>query len=157
MLAAHILLLVEAPLPDTLLSSLLSSSYPSLISHARRVLTAAKPTVSVLAPVRYNLSALLPYPSLRAWWNEPRLPKSEEEKRFDRMRWRWMGLALAGSVAYWFIWGPEIRLMVEDDDDDDDDDLAFIIEEDDEDMDVDVGEDDGEDEDGDGDEGRKRE
>jgi sorting and assembly machinery component 37 len=127
-------------------------------------------TVPVLPPARYTLDALLPYPSLRAWWNEPRPPKSEEEKRFERMRWHWMGLALLGSVGYWLIWGPEIRLMVEDDDENDD--LAFIIEEDDsgdvdeedEDMDVDVDvdvdvgeEEDGEDEDGDGDEGRKRE
>jgi sorting and assembly machinery component 37 len=110
-LAAHILLLIDAPLPDTLLSSLLSSSYPTLISHARRVLGAAMPTTRVLPPERYKLSALLPYPSFRAWWNEPHRPKSEEEKRFERMRWRWIGLAIVGSIGYWLIWGPELHLV----------------------------------------------
>jgi sorting and assembly machinery component 37 len=65
----------------------------------------------VLPPEQYKLSALLPYPSFRAWWNEPRRPKSEEEKRFERMRWRWFGLAIVGSVGYWFIWGPKLRLV----------------------------------------------
>jgi sorting and assembly machinery component 37 len=110
-LAAHILLLINAPLPDTLLSSLLSSSYPTLILHARRVLGDAMPTTRVLSPERYKLSALLPYPSFRAWWNEPHRPKSEEEKRFERMRWRWIGLAIVGSIGYWLIWGPKLRLV----------------------------------------------
>jgi sorting and assembly machinery component 37 len=110
-LAAHVLPLINAPLPDTLLSSFLCSSYPTLISHARRVLGAAMPTTRVLPPERYKLSALLPYPSFRAWWNEPHRAKSEEEKRFERMRWRWIGLAIAGSLGYWFIWGPELRLV----------------------------------------------
>jgi len=110
-LAAHVLLLIDAPLPDTLLSSLLSSSYPALISHARRVLSAATPTARVLSPERYRPSALLPYPSFRAWWNEPRAPKSEEDKRFERMRWRWIGLAALGTIGYWFIWGPTLRLV----------------------------------------------
>ena len=65
----------------------------------------------MLLPERYKLSALLPYPSFRAWWNEPHRPKSEEEKRFDRMRWRWIGLAIVGSIGYWFIWGPKLRLV----------------------------------------------
>lgn len=110
-LAAHILLLINAPLPDTLVSSLLSSSYPALISHARRVLDAAMPTSRVLPPERYKFSALLPYPSFRAWWNEPHRPKSEEEKRFERMRWRWIGFAIVGSIGYWLFWGPKLRLV----------------------------------------------
>ena len=65
----------------------------------------------MLPSERYKLSALLPYPSFRAWWNEPHRPKSEEEKRFERMRWHWLGLAIAGSVGYWLIWGPQLRLV----------------------------------------------
>ncbi|KAI0247955.1 hypothetical protein BJV78DRAFT_1241364 [Lactifluus subvellereus] len=118
-LAAHVLLLVDAPLPDTLLSSLLSSSYPALLLHARRVLNAAAPTAPMLPPERYRLSALLPYPSFRAWWSEPRHPKSEEEKRFERMRWRWIGLAVLGSIGYWLIWGPKVRLVMAKDGDED--------------------------------------
>lgn len=111
LLAAHVLLLIHAPLPDSLLSSLLSSSYPTLLSHARRVLSAALPTARVLPPERYRLSALLPYPSFRAWWDVPRIPKTEEEKRFERMRWRWIGLAVLGTIGYWFMWGPKFRLV----------------------------------------------
>lgn len=125
-LAAHILLLIHAPLPDTLLSSLLSSSYPTLISHARRVLGAAMPSARVLPPERYRLSALLPYPSFRAWWNKPRLLKSEEEKRFERMRWRWIGLAVVGSIGYWLIYAPKLRL-VKVADEDGDESLAIVV------------------------------
>jgi sorting and assembly machinery component 37 len=82
-----------------------------LISHARRVLGDAMPTTRVLPPERYRLSALLPYPSFRAWWNEPHRTKSEEEKRFERMRWRWIGLAIAGSIGYWLTWGPKLRFV----------------------------------------------
>ncbi len=125
-LAAHILLLVQAPLPDTLLSSLLSSSYPTLLLHARRVLEIAAPSARVLPPERYSLSALIPYSSFRAWWSEPRPQKSEEEKRFERMRWQWIGLAVLGSIGYWFVWGPTLR-FVRLDDDDEDEKLAIIV------------------------------
>jgi sorting and assembly machinery component 37 len=125
-LAAHVLLLIDAPLPDTLLSSLLSSSYPALISHARRVLSAATPTAPVLSPERYRPSALLPYPNFRAWWNEPRAPKSEEDKRFERMRWRWIGLAVLGTIGYWFMWGPTLRLVTMEDEEGDEN-LAIVI------------------------------
>ncbi|KAI9446153.1 hypothetical protein H4582DRAFT_1903921, partial [Lactarius indigo] len=110
-LAAHVLLLVQAPLPDTLLSSLLSSSYPTLLLHARRVLETAAPSPRVLPPEQYSLSALIPYPSFRAWWSEPRPQKSEEEKRFERMRWQWIGLAVLGSISYWFVWGTKVRFL----------------------------------------------
>ena len=155
MLAAHVLLLIQAPLPDTLLSSLLSSSYPTLLLHARRVLEIAVPSAHILPPERYSLTALIPYPSFRACWIGPRTQKSDEEKRFDRMRWQWIGLAIVGSVGYWAIWGPTLRL-VRMDDDDEVENLAFIIEDEagDEGADEDD-EDDGVDEpeDGDGDEG----
>jgi sorting and assembly machinery component 37 len=109
-----------------LLSSLLSSSYPTLISHARRVLGAAMPSARVLPPERYRLSALLPYPSFRAWWNKPRLLKSEEEKRFERMRRRWIGLAVVGSIGYWLIYAPKLRL-VRVADEDGDESLAIVV------------------------------
>ena len=142
-LAAHVLLLINAPLPDTLLSSLLSSSYPTLISHERRVLSAATPTARVLSPERYRLSALLPYPSFRAWWNEPRAPKSEEDKRFERMRWRWIGLAVFGSIGYWFIWGPTLRL-VKMEDEEGEENLVIVIGNNAETLDADEEDDDGE-------------
>ncbi len=27
------------------------------------------------------------------------------------MRWRWIGLAVVGSIGYWLIWGPELRFV----------------------------------------------
>lgn len=27
------------------------------------------------------------------------------------MRWRWLGLAIVGSVGYWLIWAPKLRLV----------------------------------------------
>ncbi|KAH9180855.1 hypothetical protein EDB89DRAFT_1921520 [Lactarius sanguifluus] len=154
-LAAHVLLLVQAPLPDTLLSSLLSSSYPTLLLHARRVLAIAVPSAPVLPPEQYSLSALIPYPSFRAWWSEPRPQKSEEEKRFEHMRWQWIGLAVLGTVGYWFVWGTKLR-FVRLDDEDGDKKLVIIVGDeigvDDEDEDED-GVDEPEDEGGDGDEG----
>ena len=124
-LATHVLLLVEVPLPDTLLSSLISSSFPTLLLHARRVLEIAAPSARVLPPERYSLSALIPYPSFRTWWSGPRPQKSEEEKRFDRMRWQWIGLAVIGSIGYWVIWGPKLRFVKVDDDDDET--LAIVV------------------------------
>lgn len=84
------------------------------------------PSAPVLPPGRYRLGALLPYPSFRAWWNEPRVPKSEEEKRFERMRWRWIGLAVVGSIGYWLIWAPKVRL-VKMADEDGDESLAIVV------------------------------
>ena len=129
MLAAHVLLLVQTPLPDTLLSSLLSSSFPTLLLHARRVLETVAPCSRVLPPERYSLSALIPYPSFRTCWSEPRPQKTEEDKRFERMRWQWTGLAVLGSIGYWVLWGPQLRLVILDDDDNDDDGehMAIII------------------------------
>lgn len=141
-LAAHILLLVQTPLPDTLLSSLLSSSFPTLLLHARRVLETVAPCSRILPPERYSLSALIPYPSFRTWWSEPRPQKTEEDKRFERMRWQWIGLAVLGSIGYWVLWGPQPRIVRLDDDDDDDEHMAIIIGDGTEDMGVDEYEDD---------------
>lgn len=112
------------------------------------------PTARTLPPERYRLSALLPYPSYHAWWNEPRATKSEEEKRFERMRWRWIGLAVLGTIGYWFIWGPRFRL-VKMEDEDGDENVAIVVESDAATLDADEEEDEdeegNEDEEGDGD------
>jgi sorting and assembly machinery component 37 len=80
----------------------------------------------MLPPEQYRLSALLPYPNFRAWWDEPRAPKTEEEKRFERMRWRWIGLAVLGTIGYWFMWAPKFRL-VKIESEEGDESLALVI------------------------------
>lgn len=52
--------------------------------------------------------------------------KSEEEKRFERMRWRWIGLAILGTIGYWFMWAPRFQL-VKMEDEDGDENIAIII------------------------------
>ena len=42
------------------------------------------------------------------------------------MRWRWIGLAVLGSVGYWLMWGPELRL-VKMEDEDGDENLAIVV------------------------------
>ena len=96
MLAAHLLLLLHPSFPDPLLPPLLSGSYPTLLAHSRRVLTAAFPASSlpseqlrILSRPKMALEDVLPF---RSMWSESKVKKekSEVEKRFDRMRWAWM-------------------------------------------------------------------
>ncbi|KAI0038438.1 hypothetical protein FA95DRAFT_1505676 [Auriscalpium vulgare] len=127
-LAAHILLLTTPSFPDPLLSSLVSSSYTTLIAHAHRVLAAAHPPAAVPPP---SISArdLLPYPSVLWASITSRTEKTAEEKEFDKMRWRWIGLALLSTIVYSALWGPRIQIksvdeleaneVIEDEEDDD--------------------------------------
>ncbi|THH17533.1 hypothetical protein EW146_g3295 [Bondarzewia mesenterica] len=141
LLAAHTLLLLHPPFPDPLLPSLLSMSYPTLLSHARLVLSTAFPgstapsqQLHILPPHAYSLRSLLPYPSLSSFWSgggQPKTERSEEDKRFDRMRWAWIGMAVLGSIAYWSFWGPKIIIATSLSEDEEDEDGAgeeFIYE-----------------------------
>ncbi|KAI0263365.1 hypothetical protein BC834DRAFT_971359 [Gloeopeniophorella convolvens] len=110
-LAAHVLLLVDAPLPDPLLAPLLSNTHPTLLAHARRVLAAAAPRTPTLPTPGYSLSALLPYPSVRAWWARCGAETSAEERRYARARWHWAGLALLGAVGYVALYAPRMRVV----------------------------------------------
>ena len=58
------------------------------------------------------------------------------------MRWQWISLAVLGSIGYWVLWGPQLRIVRLDDDDDDDEHMAIIIGDGTEDMGVDEYEDD---------------
>ena len=126
LLAAHTLLLINPPFPDPLLPSLLSTSYPSLLAHARRVLSAAFPQstspseqLQMLPPQSYSLRGLLPYPALQAPWraNETKMKeeeKSEKDREFDRKRWQWIGLAAVSAVGYWLFLGLAIVINFKD-------------------------------------------
>lgn len=102
--AAHTLLLLNPPFPDTTLKDLIIESYPSLAVHARLVLSRAfaGPPNSPLTfhrPSTNTWSALIP----TFGSNVPRQEPSELEKEFTRMRWGWIGLAIVSTIGYFWL------------------------------------------------------
>jgi sorting and assembly machinery component 37 len=96
-LAAHVLLIIKPPFPDTLLSDLLTDSYPTLVSHAERILSRSLefPAPMYSSPKGHSIWSLVP--SLPV----PRR-KSEEDTHYERMTWGWVGLAV-GSVGLYLL------------------------------------------------------
>jgi sorting and assembly machinery component 37 len=101
--AAHILLLLDAPFPDPLLQTLLKESYPTLTAHARQIHLQALPTtgsdVPLLPAQNYTLRSLIPWSQAKTRKSKPKR-RSEEDIRFDRMRWGWIALAVFSAVFY---------------------------------------------------------
>ncbi|KAJ6502348.1 hypothetical protein C8R45DRAFT_1060628 [Mycena sanguinolenta] len=94
-LAAHVLLMIKPPFPDRLLSDLLANSYPTLVSHAERILAKSQQLPAPLhaSSEGYSISSI--FPSLpRSQQRE----KGEGETRYDREAWGWLALA-AGTVG----------------------------------------------------------
>ncbi|KAJ7940432.1 hypothetical protein B0H13DRAFT_1938065 [Mycena leptocephala] len=85
-LAAHVLLIIKPPFPDTLLSDLLTDSYPTLVSHAERILSRS---LEFPAPMYSSPGVILS-------------GKSEEDTHYERMTWGWVGLAV-GSVGLYLL------------------------------------------------------
>ncbi|KAF8503116.1 hypothetical protein JB92DRAFT_812869 [Gautieria morchelliformis] len=89
-LASLILLLTNAPLPNSALKDLLRASYPSLISHATRIHTlafpsspsASNPRPHILPPKRMN--PLMIFKRSLSHFSMSRRHVSEELKRFRR-------------------------------------------------------------------------
>jgi sorting and assembly machinery component 37 len=102
-IASHILLLIDAPFPDPLLQTLLKESYPTLTDHARQIHLQAFPAtgsdIPLLPHQSYTLRALIPWPPAKIRKSKPK-PKSEDDIRFDRMRWGWIALAAFSAVFY---------------------------------------------------------
>ncbi|KAL4067917.1 hypothetical protein V8B97DRAFT_1939788 [Scleroderma yunnanense] len=98
-LAAHILLLVNPPFPDSVLQALLLETYPSLVDHARRVQAevARVPAYELAAPSKHSILSLFS-PRSNATKSEAR-PTNPEIVRFRRMRWLWIAFAL-GATTY---------------------------------------------------------
>lgn len=101
-LASYILLLIDAPFPDPLLQSLLTESYPTLIAHARLVQLQAFPTsgsdIPLLPPQSHTIRSLFPWPTSR---QAPKSnAKTDDEIRFQRMRWGWIALAVFSATFY---------------------------------------------------------
>lgn len=100
-IAAHILLLVNPPFPDSLIKDLVNNSYPALASYAQRIYGRAfeegRPPVQSTSPSS-SLWALIP-----SW---PKAPdqiwksKSQEDIYYNRMSWGFVGLAIGSLTAY---------------------------------------------------------
>ncbi|KAJ7087838.1 hypothetical protein C8R44DRAFT_649821 [Mycena epipterygia] len=96
MLAAHLLVILKPPFPDTLLSDLLTDSYPTLVSHAERIMemTSHLPAPLHSSPQGPSIRSL--FPSLIGGSERE---KSEEE---ERVNWGWASLAV-GSVGLYLM------------------------------------------------------
>lgn len=99
--AAHTLLLLNPPLPDTILKDLIIESYPSLAVHARLVLSQAFPDPNV-SPLIYHKPSIDTWSALIPTFgsNSPKPELSDVEKEFTKMRWAWIGLAIVSTVGY---------------------------------------------------------
>lgn len=119
--AAHTHILMNVPFMDPLLQALLSESYPTLIAHAKAVQSAAFPDPQSFPPavpldLSVSLKLLLPTPTLRFWASRRQKKElTEEERRFRRARWGWIGLALASVACYAVFLRPTIVFVDRDD------------------------------------------
>ncbi|KAF8911986.1 Tom37 C-terminal domain-containing protein [Gymnopilus junonius] len=117
LIAAHISLLLNPPLPDPLLKDLITTSYPSLASHSQRIYDLAFQSVKatpVATPKPPSLWSLIPsWPKRQS----VRKPVGKEDVYYDRMTWGFIGLALGSLAAYLFVVGRNTQIkfvLVED-------------------------------------------
>lgn len=113
-LASHVLVLTLPSFPDSLLRDLLLDSFPTLVNHARRVLSTVFPSgftdIPRSAEAPPGVSALLP----RVTLSGPRSSRGDVERSFDRARWLWYAGALLGSIAYVAFFTPIRIVLVQD-------------------------------------------
>lgn len=108
MLAAHVVVMIKPPFPDTLLSDLLVDSYPTLVSHAERILSRSKEFPAPNNSSRgHSIWSL--FPSLAGKVGE-RVEKSEDDIHHERMSWGWISLAVGSVSLYLITMGSPVRL-----------------------------------------------
>ncbi|KAF9526998.1 hypothetical protein CPB83DRAFT_908009 [Crepidotus variabilis] len=112
-IAAHFILLLEPPYPDSLVKDLLAESYPSLAEYARRVhdlaFATGKPAIQPISP-SFSLGLLLP-----SWPNRSattRKPLDPEDIQFNRMRWAFFGLAAGAFATYIAIVFKDVEIKI---------------------------------------------
>lgn len=121
--AAHTHILMNVVFTDPLLQTLLSECFPTLVAHAKAVHSAAFPEPQSFPPtvpldLSVSLKLLLPTPTLRFWASrQQRKELTEEERRFRRARWGWIGLALTSVAFYVAFLRPTIVFVVRDEPD----------------------------------------
>ncbi|KAJ7444903.1 hypothetical protein FB451DRAFT_1104641 [Mycena latifolia] len=109
MLAAHILVILKPPFPDTLFSDLLADSYPTLVAHSERILkiSSDSPPPIHSSPRGPTISSLLP--SLGGN-HAARKEKSEDDRNFELMSWGWVSLAVGSVSLYLMTMGSPVPL-----------------------------------------------
>ncbi|PAV24031.1 hypothetical protein PNOK_0109900 [Pyrrhoderma noxium] len=136
--AAHILLLTEPQLPNTLLRDLVVESYPTLYKHAKFLFSFSLPASDSAMEHLFtgttlyaNKSDSIIFPSIKPLprrrptnrnSGKQRSEKSEEEKEFDRMRWAWLGMSVLGVFTWMWYMGIRIELRPKGGGDEDDED-----------------------------------
>ncbi|KAH7913757.1 hypothetical protein BJ138DRAFT_563355 [Hygrophoropsis aurantiaca] len=98
-LAAHILLLLDAPFPDPLVQTILKDSYPMLIDHARHVQAQAAsrcPRYEIGVTEQPSLLSMIPRPLSSAPKDKSKI--NPDDTRYRRMRWTWIALAVGAIV-----------------------------------------------------------
>jgi sorting and assembly machinery component 37 len=127
LLASRVLLFTVPKFPDPLIGDLIRSSFPTLVAHAQSVLAAAFAERPYATNYRLELTqsfsvrSLLPSATSlfkRDAGNREARKKTEEQIRFKRWRWLWIGAAAFGTVAYLAFMSTQIqiRLIKEDED-----------------------------------------
>ena len=106
MFAAHTHILMNLSFVDTLIPSLLSDSYPGIVTHAITVQELAFPDSLPFPPTisseGVNWQSLIPWPKAASAPKNPVAVSSneDEERRFSRMRWGWVGLLVVALTLY---------------------------------------------------------
>ncbi|KAJ7156931.1 hypothetical protein C8R43DRAFT_997690 [Mycena crocata] len=108
-LAAHVLVILKPPFPDTLLPDLFAESYSTLVSHAERVLERSM-QFSTLVQSSRSHSIWSLFPSLGLLGEKP-VEKSEEGLRYERVSWGWAGLAFGSVTLYLITMGNPLQIV----------------------------------------------
>ncbi|KAJ3574817.1 hypothetical protein NP233_g1497 [Leucocoprinus birnbaumii] len=113
-LAAHTLLLIVPPLPDTLIKELAEDWYDTLAEHARRIQNIAFGDGQPKFPVQSSRSSfwdLIPSRRVNKGTQHKDSEKSSEDMEYEKLTWGFIGLALGSVVAYFTIMGSPIRIQ----------------------------------------------
>ncbi|KXN92218.1 hypothetical protein AN958_08671 [Leucoagaricus sp. SymC.cos] len=114
LLAAHTLLLVAPPLPDTLIKELVIEWYDTLADHAKCIQDLAFGKDQPKFPIqssRGSLWDLIPSRNAFKAAQAKGLERTPEDVEYEKFTWGFIGLALGSVVAYFAILGSPIRIV----------------------------------------------
>lgn len=115
LLAAHTLLLVVPPFPDTYIKELAEEWYTTLPEHAQRIQDIAFASDRPKFPVhssRGSVWDLIPSRHIIKATQTKHSERTSEDREYEKLTWGFIGLALGSIVSYFAIMGPPIRIIV---------------------------------------------